>query len=121
MTLHTAGWLVSALATLPLVASGTMKLIGHPVVVQNLTTFGFRRGVLRPMGLLEYLFVALFLLPPTAAIGAILLTGWMGGAIATHLRAGDNFVVQTAIPLLVWAGYALRTPDVARHALAFLA
>ena len=120
MTLLAVGWAVSALAALPLVASGTMKLIGHPVVVQNLTTFGFGRGVLRPMGVLEYLFVALFLLPPTAAVGAILLTGWMGGAIATHLRAGDRFVVQTAIPLFVWAGYALRNPDVARYALPFL-
>ena len=80
------GWSLSGLAIFPLLLSGTMQLIRLPMVIKNLATFGWEPKVLLPFGLAQYAMAALYLTPQTAWIGAILATGWMGGAIATHLR-----------------------------------
>ena len=117
MSHHVIGWVLSALPCVVLLLSATMKLIQHPTVVKNLTQFGFAVKVLRPMGVVEYALVALYLFPATSFVGAILLTGWMGGAIATHFRVQDKFLVQTALPILVWIGWGLRHEALARAAL----
>ena len=106
------GWSLSGLATLPLLLSGTMQLARLPMVLKNLTTFGWNPKVLVPFGLAQYAIAVLYLVPQTALVGAILATGWMGGAIATHLRVSDKPIVQTVIPILVWVGLALRNPEV---------
>jgi hypothetical protein len=78
------------------------------VVVKNLGAFGFKTESLRPLGVVEMTIALLTLVPATSLLGVILATGWMGGAIATHFRVGDRFVIQTIVPLLIWAGFGLR-------------
>ena len=61
-----------------------------------------------PLGILEFSCVAIYLLPATAVTGAILLTGYIGGAIVTHLRIGEPVFIQIALGILVWLGLYLR-------------
>ena len=110
MKQETIGWTLSVLAVLPLLLSGTIQLLRLPLVVKNLTAYGWNPKVLVPLGVAQYAMAALYLLPQTAPVGAILATGWMGGAIATHLRVGEKPLVQAVIPMLAWAGLALRDP-----------
>ena len=113
------GWIISALPCVVLTMSAAMKLLNHPTVVKNLTQFGFKPQVLRPLGLFELVLVAVYLLPASSFVGAILLTGWMGGAIATHFRVGDKFIIQTALPVLIWVGWGLRHEAALRLALGY--
>ena len=62
------------------------------------------------LGVVELTCILLYAIPQTAVLGAILVTGYMGGAIATHVRVGDNFVIQALIPILAWLGLYLRDP-----------
>lgn len=61
-----------------------------------------------PLGIVELVCAALYLLPRTAVLGAILLTGYMGGTIITHLRLGEPFYMQAGIGVLFWLGLYLR-------------
>jgi hypothetical protein len=61
-----------------------------------------------PLAMVEVSCVLIYLIPATSVLGAILLTGYMGGAICTHLRVGDPFFIQIALGVLVWLGLYLR-------------
>jgi hypothetical protein len=61
-----------------------------------------------PLAILEISCVVIYLIPATSVLGAILLTGYIGGAICTHLRVGDPFFLQIAIGIFVWLGLYLR-------------
>jgi hypothetical protein len=65
-------------------------------------------SLILPLGILELVCVAIYLFPPTAILGAILLTGYMGGAILAHLRVGEPVYVQATIGAVVWLGIFLR-------------
>jgi hypothetical protein len=108
MTLEMIGYAVSMLGALPLLASGAMFTLHHPAVVGNMTHLGFGTGQMRALGLAKIAIAVLTLVPATSFVGVILATGWMGGAIAAHLRVHDRFVIQTAVPFLVWIGFGLR-------------
>jgi hypothetical protein len=69
---------------------------------------GLPPSLVTPLAILELSCVAIYLVPPTSVLGAILLTGYLGGAICTHLRVGDPFVVQIVLGLFVWLGLYLR-------------
>jgi hypothetical protein len=103
------GRLLSALPVLMLAMSGSMKLAGSKEVVDAFTgTFGFSAAALRPIGLLELACTVLYLLPRTAVLGAVLLTGYLGGAVVTHVRIGDAPFAPLLVGLIVWAGLFLR-------------
>jgi hypothetical protein len=61
-----------------------------------------------PLAILEVSCVVIYLIPATSVLGAIFLTGYMGGAICTHLRVGDPFVIQITLGVFVWLGLYLR-------------
>ena len=63
-----------------------------------------------PLGILELLCVVVYLVPNTAILGAVLLTGYMGGAILAHLRIGESILFQIALGLVIWLGLYLREP-----------
>ena len=71
---------------------------------------GLPESLTIPLAVLEIACVLVYLIPATSVLGAILLTGYMGGAICTHLRVGDPFVVQIAVGVLVWLALYLRDP-----------
>lgn len=71
---------------------------------------GWKSHLLVPLGITELVCTILYAIPQTSVLGAILLTGYMGGAIATHVRVGDMFLVQAGLGVLVWLGLYLREP-----------
>ncbi len=103
------GWAISILVGLALLVSGIFKFMPPaPEAEQGLQHIGWRADQLGTLGILEILSAVLYLIPQTAILGAILVSGYMGGAIATHLRVGDPVVVQVVIPVLAWLGIWLR-------------
>ena len=71
---------------------------------------GLPESMVMPLAILEISRTAIYLIPPTSVLGAILLSGYIGGAICTHWRVGDPFFVQIALGILVWVGLYLREP-----------
>ena len=90
--------------------SGTMKLVGPPEVVQGMAQLGLPAHMMIPLALLEIGCTVVYLIPATSVMGAILLAGYMGGAMLTHWRVGDWFFLHVIIALLIWLGIYLREP-----------
>ena len=102
------GRVLSWLVSIAFLLSAFMKLKGGEEVTQGLASLGLPERMLRPLAILELTCVVIYLIPVTSVLGAILLTGYMGGAICTHWRVGDPFVAQIAIGVVVWLGVCLR-------------
>src|SRR5689334_10478759 len=95
------GRVLSALPVLLMVMSGSMKLMRQPMVVQSFAgQFGYPEGTLLPIGIVELLCAVIYVVPQTAVLGAILITGYLGGATATHVRIGQPFVAPLALGVL---------------------
>lgn len=107
-----AGRLLSAAAVLFLLFDAIIKLMVIPPVVESLTRLGFPVDLSRGLGTLELVCLLAYVVPRTAIPGAILLTGFLGGAVVTHLRVGDPLLSHTLFPVyigaLVWGGLLLR-------------
>ncbi len=103
-----AGRVISVLASLVFVMSAVMKLVGGPEVMKGIAHLGLPESLVKPLAILEISCVVVYLVPATSVLGAILLAGYVGGAICTHLRVGDPFFVQIALGILVWLGLYLR-------------
>ncbi len=99
---------ISVLASLVFLMSAAMKLKGGPELDEGMAHLGLPGSMVRPLAALELACVAVYLIPATSVLGAILLAGYMGGAICTHWRAGDPFVIQAVLGVLVWLGLYLR-------------
>ena len=102
------GWIFSVLPALALLASGGAKLMKVPEVVEGLKLGGWSESALMGLGIVEIASAVLYLIPRTAVLGAILLTGYLGGAVATHVRFGDAFSPPILFGALVWFGLILR-------------
>ena len=102
------GRVISALVSFLFAMSAVMKLRGGPEVVEGMGHLGLPESLIMPLAILEISCVVIYAIPATAVLGAILLTGYIGGAILTHLRVGDPFFMQIAIGLLIWLGLYLR-------------
>ncbi len=113
-----AGQIVSALPVLLLLFDTVIKLMKIAPVVDGFQRLGYPESLARGIGLLELACVVVYVIPRTAVPGAILLTGFLGGAIATHLRIGDPAFNRTLFPLyvgaLLWLGLFLRGARLAR-------
>jgi len=103
-----AGYIISALPVLLLFFSGAMKLVKSGSVVEGFVRFGYPESVAFAIGIVELACAALYVIPRTSVLGAILLTGYLGGATATHLRIGDPFFVPIVLGVMVWGGLFLR-------------
>ena len=103
------GRIISALPSAMLLMSAAMKLSRAPQFVAVFTsTLGYQESSLVNIGVLELACTALYVIPQTAFVGAILLTGYLGGAIATHVRIGEPFATPLVLGVLVWLGLYLR-------------
>jgi hypothetical protein len=92
-----------------LLLSASMKLSQSPQFVEMFTTrLGYPAGTLLGIGALELLCTLVYAVPQTAVLGAVLLTGYLGGAVATHVRVGESFATPLLLGILVWAGLFLR-------------
>ncbi len=104
-----AGRIISALAALLLLASGTMKLLKLTAVIEGMAHYGYPEHLILTIGMLEIGCVIVYLIPRTAMLGAILMTAYLGGATATNVRVGDpSFIGPVLAGVFVWAGLYLR-------------
>jgi hypothetical protein len=103
-----AGRAISVLVSLVFAISAFMKLKGGAEVMQGMAHLGLPESLILPLAILEISCVVIYLIPATSVLGAILLTGYIGGAICTHLRVGDPFFMQIAFGIFVWLGLYLR-------------
>jgi hypothetical protein len=106
------GYIMSALPVLLLLFSASMKLLKPPAVVQGFGQFGFPESLILKLGILELICTVLYVIPRTSILGAILLTGYLGGATVTHLRVGQAFLMPVLAGVLVWGGLFMRDPRV---------
>ncbi len=107
------GRIISTLIVLFLLMDGVMKLVKPQFVVEGTEKVGFRESQIVPLGVVLTICTILYVIPRTAVLGAILLTGYLGGACATHVRAGPGpytFVFPVVFGVLVWLGLVLRDP-----------
>lgn len=106
------GRILSGLAVLFLLFDATVKLLELPVTVEATTHLGYPESVMIPIGLIEVACLVAYLVPRASVLGAILWTGYLGGAVATHVRVGSPLFSQTLFPIyvaaLLWGGLWLR-------------
>jgi DoxX-like family len=110
---RTIGWVLSGLMIAFLLMDASMKLLALPVVLEAQAPLGFTgAATARGLGVLLLACTLLYALPQTAVLGAILLTGYLGGAVATHLRVGDplfsHVLFGVYMGVLLWLGLYLR-------------
>lgn len=102
------GRVVSALPVLMLTFSAVLKLMKPAEIVTEFARLGYPESLVVGIGILELLCTVVYVIPRTSILGAILLTGYLGGATATHVRIGDVFIWPVLGGMLVWAGLYLR-------------
>lgn len=111
------GRILSGFAVLFLAFDAAMKVFAVPAAVEGTVQLGYPAGVLFGIGLVQVLCLALYLIPRTALLGAVLWTGYLGGAIATHVRVGNPLLTHVLFPIyvaaLLWGGLWLRDRRVA--------
>jgi hypothetical protein len=107
-----AGRIMSALAALFLLMDAVMKLVKPAPVVEGTVQLGFPESVIFGLGIVLLVCVILYVIPHTSILGAILLTGYLGGAVASQVRVGHPLFSHTLFPVyvaaLVWVGLFLR-------------
>ena len=105
-------WILTGIPVLFLLVDGIIKLARIKAVTDSLPKFGWPVGLAVPLGILLLSCLALYVVPRTAALGAILLTGYLGGAVATHVRIGDPLFSHVLFPVyigvMLWGGLYLR-------------
>jgi len=110
---------LSALVVLFLVFDASLKLVPLPIVIESMVELGYppSEGLARGLGVLLLACTLLYAFPRTAVLGAILLTGYLGGAVATHLRVGSpvasHVLFGVYVGLMAWGGLFLREPRLA--------
>ena len=111
------GWVLSVLiAAFLIFASASGKFTEWEGKAEMFAKMGWTEDLLFKVGIVEVVIAVLFLIPRTAFVGAILLTAYLGGAVATHVRIGDPFFVPIIIGVVVWTALGLRRPEVFRLA-----
>lgn len=109
-----AGWALSLLVVLFLLLDAGIKLVPLQVVVDTMTQLGWPAEKARLLGILTLLCTVLYVVPRTSVLGAVLLTAYLGGAVATHVRIGSpifsHILFGVYLGLFVWGGLWLRDP-----------
>ena len=109
---NTAGLVCMAVVALFLLFDAFLKLLELAPAVEGTTALGYPAESVMWIGVIELVCLVLYLIPQTAVLGALLMTGYLGGAIATHVRISSPLLTHTLFPvyvaLLLWAGVYLR-------------
>jgi hypothetical protein len=106
--LRWTGRILSILLVLLLFMGGIMSWMMPPAVREGLRHTGYPETLARTLGSVEIICAVIYVIPRTAMLGAILLTGYFGGAVATHVRIGEPFFAALICGVLVWVGLFLR-------------
>lgn len=109
-----AGIVCTSVAALFLVFDTVLKVLRLAPAVEGTTALGYPADTVLWIGVIEMVCLVLYLVPGTAMLGAVLMTGYLGGAIATHVRISSPLLTHTLFPIyvavFVWAGLYLREP-----------
>ncbi len=105
-----SGRILSGLVGAMMLMSAVMKLTGSPELTEGMAHLGLPLEKLTILAALELASVILYLIPNTAVLGAILLTGYLGGAVFAHLRVGDSVLTAVLIGVFAWLALFLRDP-----------
>ncbi len=108
---YTAGRVLIWLGSLVLIGSASAKLDGVPQVASELRAFGFLGGKVTLIGIVEIVSALLFLVPRTRSAGLLLVSAFLGGAVATHVQHGEAGVQPAIVLALLWLGAWLRHPQ----------
>lgn len=101
----------SAIPVLVMVSTGAFSFTRSPEVLEGMRKFGYQENTIVLVGTLEVLSAVVYAIPQTAVLGAILMTAYLGGAVATHVRIADpGWPMAVIMASLVWAGLWLREP-----------
>jgi hypothetical protein len=107
-----AGRILSGIAVLFLLFDAGVKVLQLPVAVQGTSELGYPGSVVLGLGIVQLVCLVVYLVPQTSVSGAVLWTGYLGGAVATHVRVGHPLFSHTLFPVyvagLLWAGLWLR-------------
>lgn len=106
--MRVTGWVLSLLPMPMLVMSIFFKLMPPKEVIEGFKKMGFPDGAITGIGIVELCITVLYLIPQTAVLGAILLTGYLGGAVVTHLRMGDAYWAPIVMGIVLWLGLYFR-------------
>src|SRR5690554_2668594 len=110
------GWAISILISLMLILDGALKIIRPIEVIEATTQLGYSEDSILTIGIILIISTILYQFPKTSFLGAILLTGFLGGAVATHFRIDNPLFSHQLFPIylgiFVWLGVALRQPAI---------
>ena len=105
------GWVLTLLVALFLLVDGGARVAKFAPYVEGLTQFGYDASLAIPIGLTLVVCTILMLIPRTAVLGCILVTGYLGGATAVHVRVNNFwFLFPVALGVMIWLGLYLREP-----------
>ena len=104
------GFIMSLLPVLMLLTGAVMSILNPTAVGEAMGKMGYPATLAVTLGTVELLCTVLYLIPQTSILGAILLTGYLGGATATHVRVSEPFFLPILFGVLVWGGIYLRNP-----------
>jgi hypothetical protein len=114
-TKNIIGWSLSGLVGLMLIASAVDKIISSKHAMEMASGFGITTGQYSFLGIIEVLSVMLFLYTRTGLLGLLLLSSYLGGAIATHLQHGQSIAFPAAFEVVLWLAAVIRFPELSRR------
>lgn len=103
-----AGRILTAIPAFMMLMSASFKFIQPAGFEEGLAHMGWDAGKMYYLGILEIACVVIYLIPRTAVLGAILIAAYLGGAVATHVRVGDLFIIQVLLGMSAWGGLYFR-------------
>jgi hypothetical protein len=103
-----AGRILSGLIVLALLALNAMGLLNKAESLKHFVAYGYPESAFIPISIVFFVCILVYAIPRTAIFGAILLSGYFGGAVATHVRAGEPYFFPIVVAVLVWLGIFLR-------------
>ncbi|HET9838490.1 MAG TPA: DoxX family protein [Candidatus Angelobacter sp.] len=103
-----AGRILSGLIVVALSALNAMGLLHKAESLKHFVAYGYPESAFVPISIVFFVCIVVYAIPRTAIFGAILFTGYFGGAVATHVRAGEPYFFPIVVAVLVWLGIFLR-------------
>lgn len=116
-TRNIVGWVLTAILAFAFFASASMKLMGGADAVKSAAALGLTLGILKMLGLVEILSIILFIIPRTGLLGTLLLSAYLGGAIATHLEHQLPIFAPVILQCIVWITATIRFPELSKRLL----
>lgn len=114
-TKNIIGWVLTGLLAFVFLASGIMKLMGGEEAVKGAESMGLSAGTLKAIGIVELISILLFIYPRTGVLGTLLLSAYLGGAIATHLEHQQPIQIPAIIEAVLWITAIIRFPEISRR------